>query len=64
MAASSARNEQRLKIMRQGTTGASPIGNTKLVIWLVNALDLASGDWDVVPLKLEFKMADPTLRLN
>ena len=64
MAGSSARNEQRLKIMRQGTTNKSPIANTKLVVWVVNALELASGDWDMVPLKLEFKMADPNLRLN
>ncbi len=64
MAGSSARNEQRLKIMRQGTTSSSPIANTKLIIWIINALELAHGDWDTVPLKLEFKIADPTLRVN
>jgi hypothetical protein len=64
MAGTTARNEQRLKIMRQSTTSKSPLANTKLVVWIVNALELASGDWDVVPLKLEFKMADPNLRVN
>ncbi len=64
MSGSSARNEQRLKIMRQGTTAKSPLANTKLVVWLFNALDLSSGDWDVVPLKLEFKTAEPNLRIN
>ena len=64
MAGSSARNEQRLKIMRQGTTSKSPLANTKLVIWIFSALELASGDWDLVPLKLEFRMADPNLRVN
>lgn len=61
---SSARNDQRLKIMRLGTTSKNPLSGTKLVVWVVNALELASGDWDVVPLKLEFKMSDPTIRLN
>jgi hypothetical protein len=64
MSGSSARNEQRLKIMRQSTTGKNPLANTKLVVWLFNALDLSNGDWDAVPLKLEFKSADPNLRIN
>ena len=64
LSGSSARNEQRLKIMRQGTTSKNPLSGTKLVVWVCNALELASGDWDVVPLKLEFKMSDPTIRIN
>jgi hypothetical protein len=64
MTSANARNAQRLKIMRLGTTAKNPLGGTKLVIWICQAADLATGDWDLVPLKLEFKMADPTLRLT
>lgn len=64
LSSSNVRNEPRFKIMRLGTTSKNPLASTKLVVWIINSLDLASSDWDVVPLKLEFKSADPTLRLN
>lgn len=61
---SSCRNEQRSKLMRLGTSGKYPLSNTKVVVWVCNALELASGDWDVIPLKLEFRVGDPTIRVE
>lgn len=61
---SSCRNEQRTKIMRLGTSGKYPLSNTKVVVWICNALELGSGDWNVIPLKLEFRVGDPTIRVE
>lgn len=59
-----ARNSQRQKLMSLGTTGKNPFASTKLVVWIFQATDLTSPDWATIPLRLNFKMADPTIRTN
>ena len=64
LTAANARNSQRQKLMALGTTDKNPLASTKLLIWVCQATELSSSDWAVIPLKLNFKMADPTIRLN
>lgn len=64
LTSANARNSQRQKLMSLGTTGKNPFSSTKLVIWICQATELSSSDWAIIPLKLNFKMADPTIRTN
>jgi hypothetical protein len=62
MEGENARNAQRLSIMRQAATAMNPLRNTKCVVWCFESTALTSGDWQKVPLTLEFKEIDPNLR--
>lgn len=64
LTAANARNSQRQKLMSLGTAGKNPFSSTKLVIWICQATELSNADWAIIPLKLNFKMADPTIRTN
>lgn len=58
------RNSARLKILREGTNGARPLGSAKVVLWVIEATDLSFGDWKKVPLRLEFNLNTPDLQLS
>lgn len=58
------RNSARMKILRQGTNGARPLGSAKVVLWVIEATDLALSDWKKVPLRLEFNMNQPEIQLT
>ena len=62
LSGSNARNEQRLKIMSRRTTSRNPLSSSKVLVWCISELDLASGDWNRVPLSLQFKEIEPQLR--
>lgn len=58
------RNSARLSILRDGTRGSRPLGASKVVLWVIQATDLAVNDWKKVPLRLEFNVSQPELELN
>ncbi|RYD29726.1 MAG: hypothetical protein EOP86_21235, partial [Verrucomicrobiaceae bacterium] len=58
------RNSARMKILREGTNGARPLGSAKVVLWVIEATDLAVSDWRKVPLRLEFNLSQPELQLT
>jgi alginate O-acetyltransferase complex protein AlgJ len=58
------RNSARLKILREGTNGARPLGSAKVVLWVIDATDLAFSDWKKVPLRMEFNLNTPELQLS
>jgi alginate O-acetyltransferase complex protein AlgJ len=62
MEGENARNAQRLSIMRQASTSKNPLRSTKCIVWCFESTALASGDWQKIPLALEFKEIDPNLR--
>ncbi len=64
LSGTTARNDQRYKIMRLGTTSRNPLAGTKVLVWCFNSLEFGRDDWRKVPLALTFKEADPTIRLN
>ena len=61
---SDGRNGPRLRIMRDGTAGRNPLGSAKVVVWVVDALDLTNGDWQQVPMKLVFHTSQPELTIE
>ncbi|MES2706441.1 MAG: hypothetical protein V4726_07545 [Verrucomicrobiota bacterium] len=58
------RNSARMKILREGTNGARPLGSAKVVLWVIEATDLAVTDWKKVPLRLDFNVSQPELQLT
>ena len=48
------RNAPRQRLLREATNGKNPLSSTKVLIWAVQATDLALSDWKRVPLKLDF----------
>ncbi len=58
------RNAARLAILRDGTNGRNPLGSAKVVLWVVQATDLALSDWKLVPLRLQFNLTQPQLLLS
>lgn len=58
------RNAARLAILREGTNGRNPLGSAKVVLWVVQATDLALSDWKRVPLRLQFNLTQPPLLLT
>jgi alginate O-acetyltransferase complex protein AlgJ len=57
------RNAARLRILREATNGSNPLGSAKVVLWVVQATDLALGDWKQVPLRLSFNLSQPPVML-
>jgi hypothetical protein len=39
------------------------LGSAKVVLWVVQATDLALGDWKQVPLRLSFNLSQPPVML-
>ncbi len=59
-----ARNEARLRILRERTNGKGMLGSTRTVVWVIPALDLASPNWRHVPLELQYSESSPELQLR
>lgn len=57
------RNAARLRILREATNGSNPLGSAKVVLWVIQATDLALSDWKQVPLRLNFNLSQPPLML-
>jgi alginate O-acetyltransferase complex protein AlgJ len=58
------RNAARLRILREATNGSNPVGSAKVVLWVVQATDLALSDWKQVPLRLSFNLSQPPVMLT
>ena len=58
------RNAPRLRILREATNGSNPLGSAKVVLWVIQATDLALSDWKQVPLRLNFNLSQPPLMLE
>lgn len=61
---SDGRNAPRLRILRERTNGNGMLGSTKAIVWIIPALELASPNWQRVPLELEFSLESPDLLLR
>lgn len=58
------RNAPRLRIMRERTAGRNPLAATKAIVWVVPMTDLASANWQSVPLQLNFSLEQPEIQLR
>lgn len=58
------RNAPRLRIMRERTAGRNPLASTKAIVWVVPMTDLASPNWQTVPLQLNFSLEQPEIQLR
>ena len=58
------RNAARLRILRDATQGRNPLGSAKVVLWVIQATDLALNDWKRIPLRLEYNLSQPQLQLT
>jgi hypothetical protein len=53
------RNAPRSRILRDISNGKNPLSNTKTLVWVIQATDLALSDWRRIPLRLEVKASAP-----
>lgn len=60
---SDGRNSARQRILREATNNRNPLSSTKVLVWVIQATDLALSDWKKVPLRLEFNFSAPPLML-
>jgi hypothetical protein len=58
------RNAPRLRIMRERTAGRNPLASTKAIVWVIPMTDLASANWQSVPLQLNFSLEQPEIQLR
>jgi alginate O-acetyltransferase complex protein AlgJ len=58
------RNAPRLRIMRERTAGRNPLASTRAVVWVIPMTDLASTNWQTVPLQLNFSLEQPEIQLR
>ena len=58
------RNSPRLRILRERTSGHGMLESTRTVVWVFSAMDLATPNWQRVPLQLQYSEGAPDLKLR